>query len=168
MPMVRHADGNLLGEELRSSGQLPCEPGKAAHGIHGEEHEEGDRLNWRENLGLEFSFDDESSGYSSGNEFWKAKTLYDAAEAQGCKPYRLPLKFVNMGNDRWRKSGRIVDVAHHYLRIVNADTSIPIIISPVGCILDGYHRIVRALADGEKYVMALRLTDMPEPDEGAE
>ena len=125
-------------------------------------------MNWLENLGLEFSFDDESSGYSCGDEFWKAKTLYDAAEEQGCKPYRLPLKFIDMSDNRWQRSARIVDVAHHYTRIRNADTSIPIILSPVGGILDGYHRIVRALVDGEKYIMALRLLDMPEPDEGAE
>jgi len=125
-------------------------------------------VNWLENLGLEFSFDDDFSGYSQGGEFWKATSLYAAAEEQGCKPYRLPLKFIDMSDERWKRSGRIVDVAHHYMRIRNADTSIPIIISPVGGILDGYHRIVRALVDGEKYVMALRLTDMPEPDEGAE
>jgi hypothetical protein len=46
---------------------------------------------------------------------------------------------------------------------MNADPDIPIIVGPLGSIMDGYHRIMKALVDGRGYVMALRLTELPEP-----
>lgn len=119
---------------------------------------------WLKGWMATFRFDDKNSGYSHGKEFWKASTLYKAAKDQKCRPYRLPIKHMDLSGDRWRGL-RPLDMAGIVKRILKADTSIPIIISPSGSILDGYHRIVKAIIDGRSYVMAMRLIDMPTPDD---
>ena len=121
-------------------------------------------MNWYANLFHEFKFEDEGSGYSQGGRFWKASSLYAAASEQGCKPYKLPLRFMDLADIRWNDM-RIADMTSAVLRVDNADLKFPILISPVGGVIDGYHRIVKALVEKRKYVMALRLLEMPEPDE---
>lgn len=49
-------------------------------------------------------------------------------------------------------------------RVMNADTSIPIIISPKGQIADGCHRVMRALLDGKPTIKAYRLKEFPYVD----
>jgi len=119
---------------------------------------------WMDNLLPKFLFDDPNSGYRSGDKFWKASTLYAAVKDQKCKPYQLPLRFLDLSDYRW-ESKRIPDMVFSIRRVMNSDLSIPIIISPAGGILDGYHRIAKALLEGREYVMAYRLLDMPEPDD---
>lgn len=121
-------------------------------------------MNWHDNLFKPFAFDDENSGYANGKRFWKSATLYAAAKEQECKPYKFYLKYLDMSDRRWN-CHRIVDIVNCCSRVMKADPDIPIVLSPVGGILDGYHRIVKALMERRTFVMALRLKDMPEPDE---
>jgi len=121
-------------------------------------------VNWHDNLFHELKFDDANSGYSAVGKFWKATSLYAAASEQGCKPYRLPLRFMDLAGIRWNDM-RIADMTNAVMRINNTDLKFPILISPVGGVIDGYHRIVKALVEKREYIMALRLLEMPEPDE---
>ncbi|HSY20162.1 MAG TPA: hypothetical protein VK815_17585, partial [Candidatus Acidoferrales bacterium] len=52
-------------------------------------------------------------------------------------------------------------IAHHARDIYEADLSYPIIISPDGEVLDGWHRICKAFLQGIEELPAVHLTTMP-------
>lgn len=110
----------------------------------------------------EYRFTD--SKYCDEENEWDATTLYKEVEKQGVKPFRFPLSCLNMRIRRFRWVENIADISHHAKRIELADKSIPIILCPEGSILDGYHRICRALIDCDSHIMAYRLDEMPKPD----
>jgi hypothetical protein len=55
-------------------------------------------------------------------------------------------------------------VAVHVQLTNEVDTSHPIIVGPDGRVMDGMHRIIRALLDGRETIAARRLPALPEPD----
>jgi len=105
----------------------------------------------------------DESGFSYGNNRWSADLLYREAKIQRCRAEVFPLKFYDYSESPW-SGDRICDYIYHARRIGNADKTIPIVISPFGCILDGYHRLAKALMDGDKSIMCYRLKEMPKPD----
>jgi hypothetical protein len=46
----------------------------------------------------------------------------------------------------------------------SVDVSHPIILGPDGRVLDGMHRVARALLEGRLSIQAVRLVVLPEPD----
>jgi hypothetical protein len=58
----------------------------------------------------------------------------------------------------------IREVATHCRRINEVDTTFPIIINDDGRLMDGGHRLARALLDGRKTIKAVQFKEMPEPD----
>jgi ParB-like chromosome segregation protein Spo0J len=44
-------------------------------------------------------------------------------------------------------------------RVIDADLSYPILIHPTGWLMDGYHRVARALMEGRKTLPAVQFTD---------
>ena len=76
--------------------------------------------------------------------------------------------FTELDRDCWFGEGRtptIREVAGHCRRIYQADLHIPVIINDNGRLMDGGHRLARALLEGRKTVKAVRFEEMPEPDE---
>ncbi len=55
-------------------------------------------------------------------------------------------------------------IVHHMSLVRSADTRFPIIVCADGRLMDGMHRIVRALLDGEDAVLAKRFEITPQPD----
>ncbi len=56
------------------------------------------------------------------------------------------------------------NVVSHFRRIADADLSIPIILRADGRILDGVHRLAKAMVEGHTSIRAVRFTEMPAPD----
>lgn len=56
------------------------------------------------------------------------------------------------------KLNNVRDVVVHYKRIRDADLSRPILIRAEGTIVDGYHRIIKGIAEGRKWLPGRRLT----------
>ena len=52
----------------------------------------------------------------------------------------------------------------HIGLIQSADLSYPIILGPDGRVMDGMHRVARALLEGRSSIPAVRLPTLPEPD----
>ena len=76
--------------------------------------------------------------------------------------------FEELDRDCWFGEGRtptIREVADHCRRINETDPRIPVIINDNGRLMDGGHRLARALLEGRKTVKAVRFEKMPEPDE---
>ncbi len=85
---------------------------------------------------------------------------------------RLPIKKVRLneidGFDevRWFGGPRSIlptcrAIAEHARDIYEADLSYPIILSPTGEVLDGWHRICKAFVEGIEELDAVQLTTMP-------
>jgi hypothetical protein len=55
-------------------------------------------------------------------------------------------------------------VADHCRRIMDADITLPIILHTDGALMDGGHRIARALLEGKVSLPAVRFSTPPEPD----
>jgi hypothetical protein len=56
------------------------------------------------------------------------------------------------------------EVAVHVRLTNEVDTSHPIILGPDGRVMDGMHRVIRALIEGRQAIAARRLMALPEPD----
>ena len=111
-----------------------------------------------------FKFKDLQSGYALGDVFWRADTLVKAAKRQNCEVYRLPLEYMDLSHCRWEKEN-IFGIADTYMRIRGVNLKYPVIISPDGALIEGYHRVARAFAEGKRFVVAQRLNEMPPYDE---
>ena len=57
------------------------------------------------------------------------------------------------------------EVAKHAARIQAADLSYPVILNDNGSLMDGGHRICKALQNGQSTILAVRFDVMPAPDE---
>ena len=55
-------------------------------------------------------------------------------------------------------------IAEHAKLIAETDLSHPIILDPDGRVMDGMHRVCKALLEGRTSILAVKLDEMPEPD----
>lgn len=55
-------------------------------------------------------------------------------------------------------------VIDHVRLIQDVDTSYPVILGPDGRVMDGMHRVARAILDGRATIPAVRFPELPEPD----
>ena len=55
-------------------------------------------------------------------------------------------------------------VVEHCRLIEQVDLSYPIVIDPAGGVMDGMHRVARALLEGRSHIRAQRLPELPDPD----
>jgi hypothetical protein len=55
-------------------------------------------------------------------------------------------------------------VVDHARLMLDADLSFPVILGPDGRVMDGMHRIARALLEGKREVSAVRFRSLPDPD----
>src|SRR4051794_8028898 len=55
-------------------------------------------------------------------------------------------------------------VVEHLRLVQRVDLSYPIVLDPGGRVMDGMHRVARALLDGALTISAKRLRELPEPD----
>ncbi len=111
----------------------------------------------------EFKFDNKDSGFSCNGNFYSAKSLYKQVEKEKCKKDKFYLKqFVPF--DRWGNQDHY-STAKTIKRIKSCDKSIPIILSPEGYIVDGNHRIVKAILDNDEYIWYYKLKKYPKPTE---
>ncbi|MDR0633967.1 MAG: hypothetical protein LBF91_03205 [Azoarcus sp.] len=55
-------------------------------------------------------------------------------------------------------------IANHIRLVQAADLGCPIILCPVGKVMDGMHRVVKAFLENRRFLLAYRLPYLPEPD----
>ena len=53
---------------------------------------------------------------------------------------------------------------NHMRLIEEADLSYPIIVDSYGRVMDGMHRVCKAVVEGKDTILAVRFTTLPEPD----
>jgi hypothetical protein len=56
------------------------------------------------------------------------------------------------------------EIVGHLRLVLDVDPSYPVILGPDGRVMDGMHRIARALLEGRTEIPAVRFPTLPEPD----
>ena len=100
--------------------------------------------------------------YSSDGKVWTVTNLI--ARAKDLEPFDLPLAAIYSGSEVWTPVGSAYGIAHHVRRALDVNTEYPIILCQQGFIMDGWHRVLRALIDGKTTIKAVRFVETPPHD----
>lgn len=100
--------------------------------------------------------------YSQNGKVWTVTNLI--ARAKDLEPFDLPLAAIYLGAEVWAAESSPYGMAHHMRRALDVDTSFPVILSEEGFIMDGWHRVLRALIDSKATIKAVRFTKTPPHD----
>ena len=98
---------------------------------------------------------------------WWTDRLWALAADLPTIPVRLD-DIPEVDQDCWfppRHAPSIREVAGHVKRIIEADLAYPVILCAEGRLMDGGHRVAKALIDGANEIGAVRFRVTPEPDE---
>ena len=88
---------------------------------------------------------------------------------EGMSAEEIPLSAIReLDEPYWYDSGddppTCRSIADHMRLVQAADLVYPIIVCPEGRVMDGMHRVAKALLQGRNGIMAYRLPALPEPD----
>lgn len=100
--------------------------------------------------------------WKDGNRCWSIASLIEAAK--GLEPFDLPLCCIYIAAEVFQPVTTAKDLAEHVMRVNAVDMSHPVILDAEGFIMDGWHRVVRALAEGRDTIKAVRFEVTPEPN----
>ena len=97
---------------------------------------------------------------------WKTKSLIEHSKD-------IPVRIFNLWDIsldevlRWQLT-TVHDYCVHYTRVKNADLTVPIILRDDGYVMDGWHRVIKAMVTGVKELPCRRFKVNPPPDFKAE
>lgn len=94
-----------------------------------------------------------------GNHYNVAKLLDDAKDLP---VFDCPLAAINLQSQPWDGSD-LFHLAWHTKKVMKADLSMSILLDWNGCIADGRHRVIKAIALGKRTIKARRMTWKPTP-----
>ena len=104
--------------------------------------------------------------------FWRSDDGVDAWDVDHLVEMSrdLPVKQVPLSSiweldtAYWSQTMTVREVADHVRLVQSVDLSYPIILGEDGRVMDGMHRVVRALLEGRETIAAIRFDVQPEPD----
>jgi hypothetical protein len=93
---------------------------------------------------------------------WRTKTLIE--QSKNLSVFQFNVDFISLDEViRW-KLINLRDYYVHFTRVTDADLTVPIILRDDGYIMDGWHRVIKALATGVKQLPAKQFEKNPKPD----
>lgn len=110
-------------------------------------------------------FEDSRFSDSTGNS-WSAKYLYDKVKELGLEVEKIKLRHLDLSSLPWQ-DGVIQNMdcfVYHAVRVQNCDSSIPIIMRQDGFIVDGWHRVAKAILEGKEEISVYRFESYLEPE----
>jgi hypothetical protein len=96
-----------------------------------------------------------------GDRVWKAQDLRRAVDNEPI--HQVPLAFLDLAAHSFSTEGGLIDFAIHMKHVNESDPDDPIIFDQWGRILDGRHRIVKALLEGRTVIPAKKVPDGTAP-----
>ena len=99
----------------------------------------------------------EESVNGLGDRRWKITDLRKAVE--NVPVYHIPLAFLDLAAHEFNTEGGLIAFAQHVRHVDESNTDDPIIVDQWGRILDGRHRIVKALLEGRTTIPAKKVPD---------
>ena len=108
----------------------------------------------------------EPPGSDGSMRFFRTHELWELAKTLPIRQVRLE-NLEGFDDVHWFGGGMKVRptcrlIAQHARDIYEADLSYPIILSPTGEVLDGWHRICKAFLQGLEHLDAVQLMTMPQ------
>lgn len=100
--------------------------------------------------------------YCSGGKKWSNARMLKLAE--GKPVVEIPLCALPRWYWPWEDNMTLELFIEHMNRVKNADLDNPILIAPHGGIIDGMHRICKAILEGQTTIKAVVFDSMPAPD----
>lgn len=79
----------------------------------------------------------------------------------------MPLERIREFNEEWHGDGEIPTwraFIEHMALVKDADPSFPILLSETGGVMDGMHRVAKAVLEGRKDIEAVQCQQDPESD----
>jgi len=98
-----------------------------------------------------------------GKEWWYVRMLDEVAKEKGLEVFDLDLASIDLGVMPWELKSVYMFI-DHAIDVQKADLSKPVIMAPSGWIINGWHRVARAIIEGKKTIKAVRFFELPEPD----
>lgn len=98
--------------------------------------------------------------YSDERGTWDVHDLHAAAAGLDVEDLEIELLVAQIGENPWGDL-TLMDFAEHLRRCLVLDRTAPIVLCPLGRVMDGYHRIALALAEGRASVPSVQLTVLP-------
>lgn len=94
-----------------------------------------------------------------GNHEWHVTRLFELSKK--LEVMEIPLKHINMLYIY--PSLTLRELAGHMIAVKNADLTYPIILDENGEIMDGRHRLMKAIIEGKETIKAVRFEVNPSP-----
>ena len=99
----------------------------------------------------------------AGVRAWDVDRL--VALSRHLRPESVPLASIReLDEAYWGDPMTCRALAEHARLIHESDLSYPVILSSDGCIMDGMHRVLKALLLGQSHITAVRFVSDPAPD----
>lgn len=86
------------------------------------------------------------------------------ALAADLEPFDVPLRHLCISPAVFRPITTARDLADHVKRVQDTSLDYPIIMDRDGFIMDGWHRVVKALVEGRETIKAVRFDETPSPE----
>ncbi len=99
-----------------------------------------------------------------GKHKWHVSRLFELAKKLPVMD--IPLMHINMYHEYEGLTLR--EMAGHIVAVNNADLAYPIILDEDGEIMDGRHRLIKAIITGKDTIKAVRFSENPSPCEIAD
>lgn len=103
----------------------------------------------------------EESVRGLGDREWKITDLQKAVE--GCEVFEVPLAFLDLAAHKFDTEGGLIDFAIRMRHVNECSLDYPVIFDQWGRIIDGRHRIVKALIEGHPTIKAVKVPDGTQP-----
>lgn len=97
--------------------------------------------------------------FVNGDNIYDAETLIKLSKDLPIEQFDLSSVSLDDTDFIIWKLDNVRDIVVHYNRIKHADLHKPIILRSDGIVMDGYHRIIKGISEGQKYLPARRLTN---------
>lgn len=97
--------------------------------------------------------------FRDNNMRWSVASLIESAKGLEC--FDLPLCAVYIGSNVFSPIENAKSLAEHVMRVNAVNMDHPVILDGDGFIMDGWHRVVRALAEGRETIKAVRFDVTP-------
>lgn len=103
-----------------------------------------------------------SNAYIVNDNTYDISTLIQYCKEKEYPVFDMPLAGILLENLPF-ECENFLSFCNHVKRIENASLQYPIIIDALGYVADGWHRIAKAIINGETTIKAVRIMKMPQP-----
>lgn len=100
--------------------------------------------------------------FNDGNGVYLVTSLIE--QSKNLPVIDIPLAAIFVGSDVFSPITNAYELAKHMKRVQETNLEYPIIMDEEGFIMDGWHRVAKALLEGRSTIKAVRFEQTPAPD----